>query len=96
MYAVIFSSGVRFSVGKRMSGGIGPIVERYRAYINAYTVSDATIPVYSTGCSVYAKFRGSFDGPPDFVAVMFTYNLSFSLKIRVYWQKITTFTSGNG
>lgn len=37
---------------------------------------------------MYAKFRWSFNGAPDFVAVMFTYNLSFSLKIRVYRQKI--------
>ena len=29
-----------------------------------------------------------FNWSPDFVSVMFTYNLSFSLKIRVYWQKI--------
>ncbi len=29
-----------------------------------------------------------FNWSPDFVTVMFTDNLSFSLKIRVYWQKI--------
>ena len=35
-----------------------------------------------------AEFLWGFDGSPDFVTVMFTYNLSFGLKIRVYWQKI--------
>ena len=29
-----------------------------------------------------------FSGSPDFVAVMFTYNFSSVLKIRVNWQKI--------
>jgi hypothetical protein len=35
-----------------------------------------------------SKFLGGFNWSPDFVTVMFTYNLSFGLKIRVYWQKI--------
>ena len=35
-----------------------------------------------------SKFLWGFNWSPDFVTVMFTYNLSFGLKIRVYWQKI--------
>ena len=40
-----------------------------------------------------AKFAG-FVCAPDFVAVMFAYNLSFGLKIRVNWQKIHHFLVG--
>ncbi len=67
---------------------ISPIIERNWADIDAYAVSDAAIPVYSAGCSMNSKFLRGFNGTPDFVSVMFTYNLSFGLKIRVYRQKI--------
>ena len=67
---------------------ISPVVERNGANVDAYAVSYADIPVYSDVCSMNAQFAWGFNGTPDFVSVMFTYNLSFGLKIRVYWQKI--------
>ena len=88
LYAVFFACRIRFAFREWVSRGISPIIQRDGANVDAYAISDAAIPVYCAGCSVYSKFFGGFNWSPDFVTVMFTYNLSFSLKIRVYWQKI--------
>ena len=84
MDAVGFAGGVAAFFA---ADGFCPIVEAYGANINADTVTYADIPVYSR--------VGTVDGllvrvrvAPDFVTVVFTNNLAFSLKIRVYRQKI--------
>jgi hypothetical protein len=71
-----------------MARRVSPIIERNRANINADAVSNADIPVHSTGCSVNTKLLGRFNWPPYFVTVMFANNLALGLKIRVNWQKL--------
>jgi hypothetical protein len=72
-----------------VSRRISPFIKRNRADIDAYAISDADIPIHRRGCSMNPKLLRRLDGPPDFVAVMFAYDLAFSLKIRVNWQKIS-------
>jgi hypothetical protein len=67
-----------------------PVIQRHGANVNAHTVSSADVPVDSNVGSMYAQLRRRFYGSPDFVAVVFAYNLAVLLKIRVYRQK--TFT----
>ena len=43
--------------------------------------------------SMYSQLRWRFYGSPDFVSVVFAYNFSVLLKIRVYRQK--TFTTSS-
>ena len=69
------------------AAGFAPVVERNGADVDAYAVSSADIPVNGNVGSVNAQFVG-FWGTPNIVSVMFAYNLSFGLKIRVYRQKI--------
>ena len=72
-----------------MSWRVCPIVEGHGANVYAYAVSGAYVPVNGNVGSVYAQFRGWFYGSPDFVSVVFAYNFSVLLKIRVYRQKLS-------
>ena len=70
-----------------MSGRFAPIIERYRADVNADTVAHADIPVHGDVGSMYSLLRGELHWSPDFMPIMFAYNLSILLKIRVNRQK---------
>ena len=72
------------------AGRFSPIVERHGADANAYAVADADIPVHGNVVSVNAQLT-RFGGTPNIVSIMFAYNFTFSLKIRVYRQKIHHF-----
>lgn len=74
-----------------MSGCVCPVVKGHGANIDAYAVSGAYVPVDGNVGSVYAQFCGWFYGSPDFVSVVFAYNFSVLLKIRVYRQKLSPF-----
>ena len=79
------------------TGRLIPVIQGHGADADAYAVADADIPVYSNVGSVNPQFVG-FWGTPNIVSVMFAYNFSFSLKIRVYRQKIhhsSSLGSGN-
>ena len=72
-----------------MSGRVCPVVERHGANVDACTVSGAYVPVYGNVGTMYAQLRGRFYGSPNFVSVVFAYNFSVLLKIRVYRQKLS-------
>jgi hypothetical protein len=84
--AVFFSGWVSFAVRKGMPSYINHIIEGDGANISADSISNTGVPVYRRGGSMYSKFGWGFDGSPDFVSVMFAYDLAFILKIRIYWQ----------
>jgi hypothetical protein len=86
LYAVFFSGWVSFAVRKWVAGYINHIIKGNGANICTDAVSNAGVPVYRRCGSMYSKFCRGLDGSPGFVAVMFAYDLAFSLKIRVYWQ----------
>jgi hypothetical protein len=87
--AICFSGWVGFFLGGWVSGRVCPVVQGHGANVNAYAVSSAYIPVYSNVGSMYTQFRGWFYGSPDFVSVVFAYNFSVLLKIRIYRQKLS-------
>ena len=89
MDAVCFAGGVGFLLGGWVSWRVCPIVEGHGANVYAYAVSSAYVPVYGNVGSMYAQFRGWFYWSPDFMSVMFAYNFSVLLKIRVYRQKLS-------
>ena len=77
LYTVFLSRRVRFTFRKRMPRRISPIIQRNGANVDAYSVSNAAIPIYSAGCSMNTEFLRSFNGSPYFVAVVFGYDLAF-------------------
>jgi hypothetical protein len=85
--AFLLTGGVCFSLRKRMSRRFSPIIKANRANINTHPIANTGIPVYGAGCAVNPKFLRGVNRSPHFMAIMFTYNLTFSLKIRVNRQK---------
>ena len=83
MDAVGFTDGVRLLCP---TGCFCPIIEGYGTDVDTYAVSYANVPVHSYVGSVDTQFVG-FGCPPDFVAIVFAYNLTFGLKIRINRQK---------
>jgi hypothetical protein len=73
-----------------MSRRVCPVIKRYGANVDAHAVPSAHIPVDSNVGSMYAQLLRRLHWSPDFVAVVFAYDLSVLLKIRVYWQKLFT------
>jgi hypothetical protein len=65
------------------------VIQRHGANVYAHAVSSAHVPVDSNVSSMYSQLRRRFYWSPDFVAVMFAYNLSVLLEIRVYRQKLS-------
>jgi hypothetical protein len=74
-----------------MPRGVYQVVQRNGTNVHAHTVSGAHVPVDSNVGSVDAQLRRRLYGSPDLVSVVFAYNLSVLLKIRVYRQKLFTF-----
>jgi hypothetical protein len=72
-----------------VSGCFCPVVKGHGANVNAYAVSSAKVPVYGNVGSMYSQLLGWFYWSPDFVSVVFAYNFSVLLKIRVYRQKLS-------
>jgi hypothetical protein len=70
-----------------------PVVQGYGANVYAHSISGARVPVDSNVGSVYSHFLRRFYGSPNFVSVMFAYNFSVLLKIRVYRQKLFTISN---
>jgi DNA primase catalytic subunit len=70
-----------------VSRRFAPVIQRNWANVDAHAVSRACVPVHCNVGSVYALLGWRFYGSPDFVAVVFSCNLSVFLKIRVYRQK---------
>ena len=68
-----------------------PVVQGHGANVDAYSVSGTYVPVYGNVGSVYAQFFRRFYGSPDFVSVVFAYNFSLLLKIRIYRQKLSPY-----
>jgi hypothetical protein len=64
-----------------------PVIQGYGADIDAYTVADADIPIHRHVGPVDTQFA-RFAGAPNLMPIVFAYNFAFSLKIRVYRQKI--------
>lgn len=87
LYAVVFSHRVRFFFAKWVPRRVNQLIQRNRANVYAYSVSDTGVPVYGAGCSVNTELLRGYDGSPNFVSVMFANYLAFCLKIRVYRQK---------
>jgi hypothetical protein len=87
--AVWFIDGVGFFLRSWVSRCFCPIVQGYGANIDAGAVSSANVPVDSDVGPVYTQFFWRFYGSPDFVSVVFAYNVSVLLKIRVYRQKLS-------
>ena len=77
-----------------MSWRICPVIQRDGANVDANAVADADVPIDSNVGPVNAQLLRRFYGSPDFVSVVFAYNLSFGLKIRVYRQKLHLQYSG--
>jgi hypothetical protein len=67
------------------------VVQRHGTNVYAHAVSGANVPVDSNVGSMDAQLRRRFYRSPDLVSVVFAYNLSVLLKIRVYRQKLFTF-----
>jgi hypothetical protein len=95
LYAVWLSGRVGFLLRGRMSRRFCPVVQRHGANVDAYAVSDAHVPVYSNVGSMYAQLLRRLHWSPDFVAVVFSYNLAVLLKIRVYRQKLSPFLTSS-
>ena len=89
MDAVWFIDGVRFLLRGRVSGRVCPVVQGHGANVDADAVSSAQVPVYGNVGSVYSQLLRRLYWPPDFVSVVFAYNFSVLLKIRVYRQKLS-------
>jgi len=87
--AIWFSDRVGFFLRSRVSGCFCPVVKGHGANVYAYAVSSAKVPVYGNVGSVYSQLLGWFYWSPDFVSVVFAYNFSVLLKIRVYRQKLS-------
>ncbi len=86
MYAVVLPHWVRFLLATRR---FCPVVKRHGANVYADAIASADIPVYRNILAMYAIFVWGFYWSPDFVTVMFAYNFSVGLKIRVYRQKLS-------
>jgi hypothetical protein len=71
-----------------MAWRVCPVIQGYWANVYAHAVSGARVPVDGNIGSMYAHLLRWFYGSPDFVSVVFTYNFSVLLKIRVYRQKV--------
>jgi hypothetical protein len=87
--AVWFVDGVGFFIGCWVARRFCPVVQGHGTNVNADAVSSAYVPVYGNVASMNAQFLRWFNGPPDFVPIVFSYNFSVLLKIRVYWQKLS-------
>jgi hypothetical protein len=70
-----------------MSRYINHVVKRHGTNVSTDAISDADVPIHRNVVSVDAQFGWGFDGAPDVVTVMFTYNLTILLKIRINWHK---------
>jgi hypothetical protein len=86
--AVFFPCRVGFAIGNWVSRCVSPVIERYGADVEADAVADADIPIHSGRGSVDAQLGRWLHRSPDFVAIVFTYDLAVLLKIRVDWHKI--------
>ncbi len=69
-----------------MPGGISPIVKGNWANVDTDTVTDTAVPVNGAGCSMNSQFIRGFHWTPDFVSIVFAYDLAFGLKIRINRQ----------
>jgi hypothetical protein len=91
LYAVFLAGGVGFFLRGWMPRRFCPVIERHGANVDAHAVSNAYVPVNCYVGSMYAQLFRGFHGSPDFVAIVFSYNLPFVLEIRVYRQKLSPF-----
>ena len=78
-----------------MTRGFSPVIQRNWAHVDANTVSSTDIPVDCYVCSMNPKLQRRLNRSPNFVSVMFTNDLSFALKLRVYGQKSHQLTNGD-
>jgi hypothetical protein len=78
-----------------MSRRVCPVIQRYGANVDAHAVPSAHIPVYSNVSSMYAQLLRRLHWSPDFVTVVFAYNLSVLLEIRVYRQNFSPFLTSS-
>ena len=89
MYAVWLSDRVGFLLRSWMPRRVYQVIQRNGTNVHANAVSSANVPVYRNVGSMDAQLFRRLYGSPNFVSVVFAYNLSVLLKIRVYRQKLS-------